>query len=150
MLMLCCEHCPLDSMTRTRLKQGHLSTVSSKQLGGVWTFFLSVRTGQIIKLPCFYITEQSQKTNFEICVLKTTFLDPRKSAFLVFEKKKKQKQIFFLFWLIFSFKNNRHTTVLLVGFLKMLLKSYWLSKTPFWPFLAVNNGFCAFLKILTK
>ena len=31
-------------------------------------------------------------------------------------------------------------------FLKMHNKSYWLSKTPFWPFLAVNNVFlCVFI-----
>ena len=52
---------------------------------------------------------------------KTTILDPRKSVFLVFEEK---PQIFFfqVFWLLFSFKNNRHTNVLLVGILENTLK----------------------------
>ena len=34
--------------------------------------------------------------------------------------------------------------------LKMHKKRYCLSKTPFWPFLAVNNGFFAFSKILNQ
>ena len=49
---------------------------------------------------------------------------------------------FFLFQLWFSFKNNN----LLSVFLKTHKKSYWLSKTPFWPFLAVNNVFLCIFK----
>ena len=72
-------------------------------------------------------------------------LDPQKSLFLVF-KENLPKKNFFVFRLWFSFKNNRHTNVLLVGILKTpLKKSYWLSKMPFWLFVAVNNVFlCAF------
>ena len=32
----------------------------------------------------FYIKEQTQKNKFEIRVLKTTILDPKKSVFLVY------------------------------------------------------------------
>ena len=42
----------------------------------------------------FYIKEQTQKNKFEIWVLKTTILDPRKSEFLVFDEKPTKK--FFL------------------------------------------------------
>ena len=42
----------------------------------------------------FYIKEQMQENKFEISVLKTTILDPRKSAFLVFDEKPTNK--FFL------------------------------------------------------
>ena len=34
----------------------------------------------------FYIKEQTQKYKFEIWLFKSTILDPRKSAFLVFEE----------------------------------------------------------------
>ena len=39
----------------------------------------------------FYIKEQSQKNKFKIWVLKTTILDPRKSAFWVFKEKNPKK-----------------------------------------------------------
>ena len=42
----------------------------------------------------FYIKEQTQKNKFEILFLKTTILDPRKSAFLVFEEKPTKKNVF--------------------------------------------------------
>ena len=41
----------------------------------------------------FYIKKQTQKYKFEIWLLKSTILDQRKSAFLVYEEKK-PKQIF--------------------------------------------------------
>ena len=53
-----------------------------------------------------------------------------------------------MFRLWFSFKNNRRTNVLLVGIFENAHKKiYWLSKTPFWPFLAVNNVFLCVFKI---
>ena len=96
----------------------------------------------------FYIKEQTQKYKFEIWLLKSTILDPQKSAFLVFEETR-PKNFFFVFRLWLSFKNNRRTTFLLI-FENSQKKSSWTSKTPFWPFLAVNNVFFAFLKILIK
>ena len=62
----------------------------------------------------FYIKEQTQKYKFEIWLLKSTILDPRKSAFLVFEENP-PKNVFFMFWLWFRFKNNKSTIVLLVS-----------------------------------
>ena len=90
-----------------------------------------------------------QKYKFEIWLLKSTILDHQKSAFLVFEENSR-KIFFFVFLLWFSFKNNRRTNVLLVAIFENAKKSYWPSKTPFWLFLGVNNGFCEFSKILIK
>ena len=80
----------------------------------------------------FYIKEQTQENKFEIWVLKTTF--------------------FFVFWIWFSFKNNRHTNFLLIGryFWKHTKKSYWPPKTPFGHFWRLITIFCAISKILTK
>ena len=39
----------------------------------------------------FYKKEQTQKNKFEIWILKTTILDPWKSAFFVFEEKPQGK-----------------------------------------------------------
>ena len=60
----------------------------------------------------FYIKEQTQKNKFEIWVLKTTILDPWKSASLVFEEKHPNK---ICFGFDSAFQNNRGTNVLLVG-----------------------------------
>ena len=46
--------------------------------------------------------------------LKSTILDPQKSAYLVFEENPPNK-ILFVFRLWFSFKNNRRTNVIMVG-----------------------------------
>ena len=84
----------------------------------------------------FYIKEQRQKYKFGIWLLKSTILDPWKSAFLVFEENP-QIFFFFMFRLWFSFllirrmislptfedknlpayllKNNRRTNVFLVS-----------------------------------
>ena len=71
------------------------------------------------------------------------FWHPKKCIF-GYRRKPPQKNIF-VFWLWFSFKNNRHANVLLVSIFENAPKSYWSSKTPFWPFLAVNNVFlCVF------
>ena len=48
-------------------------------------------------------------------------MDPRKGAFLVFEENP-PKKLFFVFWLWFSLKNNRHTNVFLVGIFENALK----------------------------
>ena len=52
----------------------------------------------------FYIKKQTQKYKFEIRVLKTTILDPRNSAFLVFEEKPPQKNFLHFSALIRLFK----------------------------------------------
>ena len=94
----------------------------------------------------FTLKEQTQKYKFEILILKSTILDPRKSAFLVFEENP-QQNLFFVFWLLFSFKNNRRTNVLLGGIFENAQKKLLTIKNTF---LAVKNFFCAFSKILIK
>ena len=94
----------------------------------------------------FTLKEQTQKYKFEIWILKSTILDPRKSAFLVFEENP-QQNLFFVFWLLFSFKNNRRTNVLLGGIFENAQKKLLTIKNTF---LAVKNFFCAFSKILMK
>ena len=60
-----------------------------------------------LKLP-FTLKNKLKENKNEIWVLKITVLNPRKSAFLVFEEKTPKQKIFvFLLW--FSFKNNRRT-----------------------------------------
>ena len=59
----------------------------------------------------YYIKEQTKKYKFETWLLRSTILNPPKSAFLVFEENPPQK----MFQLWFSFKNNKLTNVLLVG-----------------------------------
>ena len=56
--------------------------------------------------------------------------------FFVFDSALKTREAHMFFWLVFFFKCTQ--------------KNYWLSKTPFWRFLVVNNCFCAFSKILIK
>ena len=91
----------------------------------------------------FYSKEQTQKFKFEILLLKSTIFDPQKSA-LVFEENPPKK-----FSSCFGFDSAWKTIDTHMfywsEFLKMHNKSYWLSKMPFWPFLAVNNVFlCVF------
>ena len=93
----------------------------------------------------FYIKEQTQKYKFEIWLLKSTILDPQKSAFLVFEENPQKK-----FSSCFSFDSALKTIDAQMFFWSVFLKthkkSYWPSKTPFWPFLALNNGFLCIFK----
>ena len=107
--------------------------------------FKNLQGAQILTFFCenwheasFYIKKQTQKYKFEIILLKST-VPPKKCVFVFWRKP--PNNFFLVFWLSFSFKNNRRTYVLLVIFFKRTKKSYWPSKTPFWPFLAVNNGF---------
>ena len=96
-----------------------------------------------MKLP-FTLKNKRRNTNLKFDFLKLPFWTTDKVHFW-FLKKTPLKNVFFVFWLWFSFKNNRRTNVLLVVILKTHKKSYWPSKTPFWLFLAVNNGFlCVF------
>ena len=60
-----------------------------------FSFSKKSRGAQILIFGCknwhgasFYIKKQTQKYKFEIWLLKSTILDQRKSAFLVFEEKK--------------------------------------------------------------
>ena len=66
---------------------------------------------------------------------------PPKKCVFGFWRKPPKTIFFFVFRLWFSFKNNRHKSVLLIGIFENAQKSYWPPKTPFWPFLAVNSGF---------
>ena len=70
----------------------------------------------------FYIKEQMQKYKFEIWVLKTTILDPQKSAFFVFDEIPPNNIFCRVSRPWFSFKNNRRTNVLLVSIFENALK----------------------------
>ena len=94
--------------------------------------------------------EQTQKYKFEIWLFKSTILDPRKKALLVFAENP-PKNVFFMLWLWFSFKNSRHTNVLLVGIFENAQKK-WLTvkKRHFGRFGGLIMVFCSFSKILIK
>ena len=93
----------------------------------------------------FYIKEQTQKYKFEIWLLKSTILDPQKSAFLVFEEKPQNFFSSSCFSFDSAFKTIDAQIFFWLVFLKTHKKSYWPSKTPFWPFLAVNKVFLCVL-----
>ena len=62
-----------------------------------------------------------QKNKFEIWVLKTTILDPRKRAFLVFEEKPPKN----VFSLCFGFDSALKTIDAQMSFLLVFLKTHW-------------------------
>ena len=68
----------------------------------------------------FYIKEQTQKNKFEIWVLKTTILDPQKSAFLFFEEKPTQK----ICSSCFSFDSALKTIDAQMSFWSVFLKTH--------------------------
>ena len=68
----------------------------------------------------FNIKEKTQKYKFEIWVLKTTILDPQKARFW-FLLKNPPTNLFFVFRLWFSIKNNWRTNVLLVSIFEYAL-----------------------------
>ena len=97
-----------------------------------------------MELPFTIKNKRRNIYKFEIWLLKSTVLDPRKSEFLVYEENP-QTNFFCMFRLWFSFKNSRHINVLLVCIFANAQKKLLMSKTQFWPFLAVNSGFlCVF------
>ena len=96
----------------------------------------------------FYSKEQTQKFKFEILLLKSTIFDPKKVHW--FLKKTPPKKFSSCFGFDSAWKTIDTHMFYWSEFLKMHNKSYWLSKMPFWPFLAVNNVFCAFSKIPIK
>ena len=74
------------------------------------------------------IKEQTQKYKFEIWLLKSTILDPKKSAILVSEEKCSS---------CFGFDSDLKTIDTQLFF--------WPSKTPFWPFWQLITFFvCVF------
>ena len=86
--------------------------------------------------------ERTQKYKFEIWLLKSIILDPQKSAVWVFEENP-QKNVFFVFRLWFSFKNNRCTNVFLASIFENAQKKvmdhqkrhfgcFWQLITVFW------------------
>ena len=92
---------------------------------------------------CFLLHKRTntEKQIRNLSFSKLLFWTPEKACFW-FLKKNPQTIFFFVFWLWFSFKNNRRTNVLLVGIFENTLKeSYLPSKTPFWLFWAVMNFF---------
>ena len=94
----------------------------------------------------FYIKEQTHKYKFEIWLFKSAILDPQKSALLIFEENP-PKNIF----LGFSFKNNRHTNVFWLVFLKMHRKKVIdRQKRHFGRFWRLIIFFVCVLKILIK
>ena len=101
----------------------------------------------------FYIKEQIQKYKFEIWLLKSTYntiLDPTKTVFLVFEENP-LKTIFSLCSCFDSALKTIDTQMFFwLVCLKMHKKSYWPSKSPFWPlvFLCVFKN-TDFKKLLT-
>ena len=83
----------------------------------------------------FYIKEQTKKYKFENWLVKSTILDPLKKCVFGFCRKP-PKKCFLRVSALIQRKNNRRTNVSCLVFLKTHKKSYWVSKTPFWPFLA--------------
>ena len=100
-------------------------------------------------IASFYIKEQTQKYKFEIWLLKVPFWTPQKVHFWFL---KKIPEIFCSSCFAFdsALKTIEAEMFFRSVFLKMHKKSYWLSKTPFWLFLAVNNIFLCAFKTLIK
>ena len=73
-------------------------------------------------------------------------MDPRKRVFLVFCRKPPQKMCSWCFSLDSALKTLDPQMFFWSVFLKKHKKSYWPLKTPFWPFLAVNNVFLCIFK----
>ena len=91
-------------------------------------------------IASFYIKEQTQKYKFEIWLLKVPFWTPKKVHFWFL---KKIPEIFCSSCFAFdsALKTIKAEMFFWSVFLKMHKKCYWLSKTPFWLFLAINNAF---------
>ena len=95
-----------------------------------------------MKLP-FTLNNKRRNTNLKFDFSKVPFWTPEKMLFWFLKKTPKK-----FFSLCFSFDSVLKT---IDAQMKTHKKSYWPSKTPLWPFLAVNNGFfSAFSKILIK
>ena len=69
----------------------------------------------------FYIKKQTQKYKFEIWLLKTTILDPQKSAFLVFEEKPPIQ----IFSSCFGFDSGLKTIDAQMTFWSVFLKTHY-------------------------
>ena len=95
----------------------------------------------------FYIKKQTQKYKFEIRLLKST-VPPKKCVFVFWRKP--PNNFFLVFWLSFSFKNNRCTYVLSVFFLNAQKKVIDHQKRHFGHFWRLITVFCGFSKILIK
>ena len=67
----------------------------------------------------FTSKNKHRKTNLKFEFLKLLFWTPKKPCF-GFWRKPPQTNLFFMFWLSFSFKNNRHTNVLMVALKKAI------------------------------
>ena len=66
-----------------------------------------------MRLP-FTIKNKCKNTNLQF-EFKNYFIFTLEKAGFWFLKTTQKKQIFFVFWLWFSFKNNKHTNVILFG-----------------------------------
>ena len=109
--------------------------------------FILIFFCQNLHKATFYNKEQTQKSKYEIWVLKTTILDPWKSMFFMKTEKLTQFFFFFVFRHWFSFKNNRHTNVLLEGIFENALLAV---KNAILTVLAFINFFVHFQKYWLK
>ena len=75
----------------------------------------------------FYNKKKSKNTNLKF-ELKNYFIFTLEKARFWFLKKNTHKKCFFMFRLWFSFKNNKHTIVILFGILKMHQKKLLTAK----------------------
>ena len=99
-----------------------------------------------MKLPFAWRTNAEKQ--FKIWGLKTTILNPPKSKFFGFLRKTSPKNVFFVFRLWFSFKNNWRINVLLVSiFENALKKAISCQKCHFISFLLLLTFFSAFKKM---
>ena len=124
---------PIPKFRRPRLK-----VFFFKKFQGAQILIFFVKIGKELS---FTLKDKRRNANLKFDFWKVPFWTPEEVNFW-FLKKTPPKKIVFVFRLWFSFKKNRCTNVPLGGIFENAHKiSYWPSKTPFWLFLAVNNGF---------
>ena len=92
-----------------------------------------------MELP-FTSKNKHRNTILKFDFLKVPFCTPEKTHFWSL-KKTAPKKFSFCFGFDSALKTINAQMFFWLAFLKTHKKSYWMSKTPFWPFLVVNNGF---------